>query len=118
MSGRHAQFLVGKRTFAYYLDDHHGDGIVAVVWKTARGENAAWVAHDPNRFYMPAYIGPRGWAGLRLDVGRVDWNEVTGFVTDSYRTVAPNRLAALVTPVGAERGHALSLGERTRQARK
>lgn len=118
MHGRHAQFVVAKRTFAYYLDDHHGDGIVGLIWKIARGENAAWVTHDPKRFYMPAYIVPRGWAGLRLDVGRVDWKEAASFLTDSYRAVAPKRLAALVAPAGAERGHRLSLRKTTREARK
>ena len=63
--GRHASFLVRKKTFAYYLDDHHGDGIVAVCCKVALGENADLAAADPARFYLPAYIGPRGWVGLR-----------------------------------------------------
>src|SRR5437763_17173979 len=92
--GRHASFLVRKKTFAYYLDDHHGDGIVAVCCKVALGENADLAAADPARFYLPAYIGPRGWVGLRLDVGEVDWDEVAGLVVDSYRLVAPKRLAA------------------------
>ena len=48
------------------------------------------VALDPTRFYLPAYIGPRGWIGLRLDVGKVDWEEVADFVGDSYRLVAPS----------------------------
>ncbi|MBW8877182.1 MAG: MmcQ/YjbR family DNA-binding protein [Acidobacteria bacterium] len=92
--GQHASFLVRKKTFAYYLDNHHGDGIVAVCCKAALGENADLAAADPARFYLPAYIGPRGWVGLRLDVGEVDWDEVAGLVVDSYRLVAPKRLAA------------------------
>ena len=92
LSGRHAVFKVRGRTFAYYLDDHHGDGIVGVVFKTPANEGL--IAADPERFYMPAYIGHRGWAGLRLDAGAVDWTEVADFVTDSYIAVAPKRLAA------------------------
>jgi hypothetical protein len=94
--GRHADFRVRKKVFAYFLDDHHGDGIVAVACKTARGENADWIALDPSRFFSPAYIGPRGWLGLRLDVGPIDWEEVSDLVGDSYRLSAPKRLAALV----------------------
>ena len=94
LTGSHASFLVRNKTFAYYLQDHHGDGIVSVCWRTARGENADWVRLDRVRFYLPAYIGPRGWVGLRLDVGRIDWKEVEGFVRDSYRLAAPKRLAA------------------------
>src|SRR5437879_11530637 len=73
---QHAAFLVRKRTFAYYLSDHHGDGIVAVTCKVLPGDNTALAAAQPDRFYLPAYIGPRGWVALRLDVGHVDWDEV------------------------------------------
>ncbi|HVT56877.1 MAG TPA: MmcQ/YjbR family DNA-binding protein [Thermoanaerobaculia bacterium] len=96
--GQHASFLVRKRIFAYYLDNHHGDGIVAVTCKLALGENADLAASDPARFYLPAYIGPRGWVGLRLDLGEIDWEEVTALVTDSYRLAAPKRLALLIKP--------------------
>jgi predicted DNA-binding protein (MmcQ/YjbR family) len=94
----HAAFRIRSRVFAYFLDNHHGDGIVAVCCRTARGENADWVTAQPSRFYLPAYIGPRGWVGLRLDVASVDWRQVAGLVTDSYRLAAPKRLAAKVTP--------------------
>jgi predicted DNA-binding protein (MmcQ/YjbR family) len=87
--------LVRKKTFAYYLDDHHGDGIVALSCKVLPHENAALVAASPARFYLPAYIGPRGWVALRLDVGDVDWDEVTELVAGSYMLVAPKRLASI-----------------------
>jgi hypothetical protein len=54
------------------------------------------VAADPERFYKPAYVGPRGWVGLRLDRGDIDWTEVTDLVTESYLPMAPKRLAAEV----------------------
>ena len=95
-NGRHAGFLVKKRTFAYFLNDHHGDGIVAVTCKVLPGDNAALAAAQPARFYLPAYIGPRGWVALRLDVGRVNWDEVRELAVGSYQLVAPARLAALV----------------------
>jgi predicted DNA-binding protein (MmcQ/YjbR family) len=92
--GSHSAFLVRKKNFAYYLDNHHGDGIVAVTCKAPPGENAELAALDPARFYLPAYIGPRGWVALRLDTGEVDWDEVAELVADSYRLTAPRRLAA------------------------
>jgi predicted DNA-binding protein (MmcQ/YjbR family) len=94
-SGSHASFLVRKKTFAYFLDNHHGDGIVALCSKVALGENADLVASDPARFYLPSYIGPKGWVGLRLDMGKIDWNEVAELVAGSYRLIAPKRLAVL-----------------------
>jgi predicted DNA-binding protein (MmcQ/YjbR family) len=95
--GDHSAFSVRKKKFAYYLNSHHGDGIVSVCFRTERGENAILLASDQKRFYSPAYIGPRGWVGLRLDTGKVDWKEVADFVTESYRLAAPKTLAAQIT---------------------
>jgi predicted DNA-binding protein (MmcQ/YjbR family) len=94
--GQHAAFLVRKKIFAYYLNDHHGDGIVAVTCKVLPGDNTALSTANPERFYMPAYIGPRGWVALRLDIGEIDWDEVSELAATSYRLVAPKSLAALV----------------------
>lgn len=96
VTGHQFSFHIRKKVFAYFLDNHHGDGIVAVVCKVLPGDNAALVATDPARFYLPAYVGPRGWMGLRLDVGEVDWEEVTELITHSYVMVAPRKLAEAV----------------------
>ena len=94
--GTHASFKVKKKTFAYFLNDHHGDGIVGVCCKVLPGGNAALVKADPKHFYMPAYVGPRGWVGLRLDGKRIDWGEVEELARGSYQLVAGKMLAALV----------------------
>jgi len=91
-SGSHATFTVQKRVFAYFLNNHHGDGIVSIACKALPGDNAVLVAAQPERFYLPAYIGPRGWVALRLDRGKIDWEEVRELVTGSYRMVAPKRI--------------------------
>jgi hypothetical protein len=100
-NGQHASFLVRKKHFAYYLDDHHGDGIVGINCKALPGDNARLIAADPGRFYMPAYVGARGWVGLRLDRGEIDWEEVRELLTHSYLRTAPKRLALLL-PKNAE----------------
>jgi hypothetical protein len=86
--GLHAGFKVKKKTFAYFVNDHHGDGIVGVLCKVLQGDNVALIAADPKRFYMPAYVGPKGWVGLRLDVGRVNWAEAEELARGSYQLVA------------------------------
>ena len=93
MSGRRAAFLVQGKTFAYYLDDHHGDGIVALVCKMAAGENAVLIAADPHTFYLPSYVGPKGWVAMRLDKG-VNWDLAGELVSESYELIAPKRPAA------------------------
>ena len=94
--GSHAQFLVRKKTFAYFLDDHHGDGIVAVTGKVLAGDNKALAEAQPDRFYLPAYIASKGWVALRLDLGTVDWDEVRELLLGSYMLIAPKRLAGRV----------------------
>ena len=94
--GSHAQFLVRKKTFAYFLDNHHGDGIVSISGKVLPGDNKALAEAQPKRFYLPAYIGSRGWVALRLDVGKIDWEEVEELLKGSYGLVAPGKLAEQV----------------------
>lgn len=96
LRGDHAEFRVRKKVFAYFLANHHGDGIVSVCVKTAMGENVDRVQFEPQRFYLPAYLGLRGWMGLRLDRGRIDWVEVEALVRQSYRLAAPKALGRTV----------------------
>jgi predicted DNA-binding protein (MmcQ/YjbR family) len=91
LKGGHASFQVRKKVFAYFLNDHHGDGIVSVCARVLPGDNQRLVNSDPAKFYLPAYIGPRGWVGLRLDAGEVDWEEVEELVTGSYQLVTASR---------------------------
>jgi len=90
---RHTAFTVRKRIFAYHLVDHHGDGRVALCAKVPAGENTTLIDQDPARWFMPAYVGPRGWVGLDLEATPLDWDEVHDLVTGSYRLVAPKTLA-------------------------
>jgi predicted DNA-binding protein (MmcQ/YjbR family) len=92
LRGDHADFRVRRKVFAYFLDNHHGDGIVSICCKSALGENVDRVSYNPARFYLPAYIGARGWFGLRLDRGAIDWKEVQNVIELSYCLAAPKTL--------------------------
>lgn len=94
--GDHASFLVRKKVFAYYLNNHHGDQIVSVCCKALPGDNQRLIEANPRKFYLPAYIGPRGWVGLRLDLPTVDWTEVKELLQGSYEQIAPRKLLALL----------------------
>ena len=94
--GSHSAFLVGKRTFAYYLNNHHGDNLISVCCKVLPGENRFLVESGPGRFYLPAYIGSRGWIALRMDLGTLDWTEVKELIHASYMQIAPKKLGSLV----------------------
>jgi hypothetical protein len=85
---QHLSLFYKAKRFGYYLDDHHGDGKVALACKAEPGVNRALVRSDPARF-IPAYVGPKGWLGLRLDLPDIDWLEVEACVHDAYRLTAP-----------------------------
>ncbi len=88
---RHATFRVRKKAFVYFLDNHHGNGIVGACVRGEKRANAALVRNEPKRFFSPDYIGPRGWVGVRLDSKRVDWTDVTKRVGASYAAVTAKK---------------------------
>ena len=86
-------FVRGKKSFVMFHDDHHGDGRLALWVAAAPGVQAEQVDEEPERFFVPPYVGHRGWLGVRLDHSP-DWDEVAGICADAYRQVAPKGLVA------------------------
>ena len=88
-------FRVRNKMFAMYAnpETHTGAGRPAVWCKAAPGNQAVMVQAEPDRFFVPPYVGPSGWIGIQLD-RRPRWTEVRDLVRDAYRLVAPKRLAA------------------------
>ena len=92
-------FRVRNKLFAMYAapNNHHGGGRPAVWCKAAPGNQALMVRAEPARYFVPPYVGPNGWVGVWLD-RNPDWAEVKALLRDSYRLVAPKKLAALLAP--------------------
>jgi hypothetical protein len=86
-------FVRDKKTFVMFVDNHHGDGRLALWVAAPPGAQEELVELEPDRFFRPPYVGHRGWLGVRLDRD-LDWDEVAGIVEDSYRQVAPKKLIA------------------------
>ena len=76
-----------------------GEGRSLALVQGAAGEPEVLVGADPERFFVPPYVGHKGWVGMRLD-GKPDWDEVALLVRRSYRLTAPKRLAVLVVEPG------------------
>jgi hypothetical protein len=95
-ASRHVEFAVRGKTFGYFTNDHHGDGRLAVIVKAAPGEQGVLVASEPDRFFVPPYLGHRGWVGLWLDGAPVDWTEVRELFVASYCLTAPKKLVAIL----------------------
>ena len=84
-------FVREKRAFLMVLTDHHGDGRFA-IWRAAQdGVQGMLVEADPGKYFVPPYVGHRGWLGVRLDRG-LDWDELAGIAEDAYAEVAPAKL--------------------------
>jgi hypothetical protein len=84
-------FVRGKRAFLMVMTDHHGDGRFAIWCAAPEGIQQALVEADPERFFVPPYVGHRGWLGLRLERA-LDWDEFAGIAEDAYAEVAPAKL--------------------------
>ena len=92
----HIAFRIRKRIFAYYMFDHHGDGIIAFCCKSNLSEQRRLIRSDAETFFAPAYVGSRGWVAMRLDLEQVDWETLNELVRQAYQLTAPRKLAALV----------------------
>jgi hypothetical protein len=91
----HLSFRVRKKTFGYYQFNHHGDGKVAFCCKSSLADQRRLVREDAETFFVPAYLGARGWVAVRLDLQEVDWNAVSELARRAYQSVAPAKLASL-----------------------
>jgi hypothetical protein len=83
-------FWGGKKTFASFHDNHHGDDRVAIWCKASFDVQAELVESAPEVFFVPPYLGPSGWVGIRVD-RKVDWAMVESLLEEGYRAVARKR---------------------------
>lgn len=97
--GEPTWFVGGKRSFATFADHHHDDRLA--FWCAAPdGAQEALVAAEPDRYFVPPYVGVRGWVGVRLDVPAPDWERIAELVRAGYEEVAGRRRRT----AGASRG--------------
>jgi hypothetical protein len=99
--GEPTWFVRGKKVFVSFAGRHHDDRIG--LWCASRAEDRdGLVAQRPDHFFVPPYVGGRGWLGAYLDVPDLDWTEVDELVRDAYRLIAPKTLVAILEE--SERG--------------
>jgi predicted DNA-binding protein (MmcQ/YjbR family) len=88
-------FRVRGKTFATYVVNHHGDGRIALWLNAPAGAQEQHVGAEPRHFFIPPYVGPRGWLGVMLDRG-VEWQRIAKLVREAYEKVAPNDARARI----------------------
>ena len=85
--------IQGGKFFAMFTHQHHNDGITALLVKTSgKEEQAMLIEQDDELYYCPQYYGPSGWIGIRLDLGRNDWDHIGAWLRKSWMAVAPAKL--------------------------
>ncbi|NOT59290.1 MAG: MmcQ/YjbR family DNA-binding protein [Acidobacteria bacterium] len=88
-------FRVGEgKMFAMYVNNHHGDGEIALWLNAPPGAQGILAEAAPDKFFIPPYQGKFGWIGVRLD--KTEDDEIATHVRAAYRMVAPKKLLALV----------------------
>jgi hypothetical protein len=93
--GEPTWFVRGRKTFVMGADHHHDDRLG--FWCAAPiGAQSAHVEAQPERFFVPPYVGHRGWLGVYLDVADIDWDEIADLVVEAYRSIAPRTLCAQI----------------------
>jgi hypothetical protein len=85
-------FRVRGKLFAQLDNHHHGSDHLAVWLPMPLGAQESLVYMDPVRYFVPPYVGGRGWVGVRID-RRPNWKTIVDLVRDAYCTVAPPRSA-------------------------
>jgi len=89
----HLSLEVAGKRFGYYLYRHFGDdGRSGAVLKAPAGVQEMLVEADPDRFWVPAFVGRHGWIGVRLDLEEPDWDELTEFVREAWLMTAPKKV--------------------------
>jgi hypothetical protein len=91
-ANEHLKISIRKKTLAYYSFDHHGDGMISLVCKSNPSDQRRMIRSDPETFFVPDYLGAKGWLGIRLDLAEVDWDVVTESLRQAYQDLAPKKL--------------------------
>ena len=89
-------FKVAGKSFAIYVLNHHGDGRVALWLRSPGGVQRLYTELNPQAYFVPPYVGPKGWLGVELNQG-LDWKEIARRVREAYENAAP---ASLVSTLG------------------
>jgi predicted DNA-binding protein (MmcQ/YjbR family) len=90
-------FRVAGKTFATFVVNHHGDGNIAFWLRSPPGAQELYSESEPDYYFVPPYVGPRGWLGVHLDKG-LDWRSIAARVREAFVEVAPK---SLTTELGA-----------------
>ena len=80
-----ATFRIRNKIFVMFNDQERE------LWiKSTLDEQRALCHMDPGTFFIPPYVGPNGWVGVRIRT--VDRDELEELLIEAWRLTAPKRL--------------------------
>ena len=82
-------FFVGRKVYVMFANNHHNDGHIAVWIPVPGGQQATMLKTEPSKFFMPPYVGVRGWVGIELDA--IDDEELAEYIYEAYRLTVPKK---------------------------
>ena len=86
-------FFVAKKVYTMFANNHHDDGHIAIWIPAPPGLQATLITTEPKKFFMPPYVGVRGWVGIELE--EVDDDELGFHISEAWRLIAPKKVMAL-----------------------
>jgi len=96
--GLHLKLQVRGKPIGWFMEDHHGDGRLAINCKALPGMQLSMVQANSEVYHVSSYVGNKGWVGIWLDVPGVDWDEVRTLLYDAYLLAAPKSLLKKLPP--------------------
>jgi len=82
-----------KTMFATYSDGRYGIPDRPSAWVKALPTNRELlIRRDAERYFVPPYVGPKGWIGVLLDAPEMDWDELKSLVWDAWQLSVPTSL--------------------------
>jgi len=85
-------FFTPKRVYVMFVDNHHGDGHVAVWIPAAPGAQAALIEEAPDTYFRPPYVGGSGWVGVEL--AQVDDEQLGALIREAFRLMSAKTMAS------------------------
>jgi predicted DNA-binding protein (MmcQ/YjbR family) len=86
-------FRVRDKIFAMQKGNFEG-GRPSLWLKAALGAQEMLTSSRPTEYFVPPYVGHKGWVGLYLDVDPIDWDLASDLIAESHRLIAPKKLSA------------------------
>jgi hypothetical protein len=83
-------FFVRKKVYVMFANNHHNDGHIAIWLPVSPGAQETLVQTWRSTFFIPPYVGVKGWVGIELD--QIGEEDLADRIVQAWRLIAPKKL--------------------------